>query len=489
MPSIRLQASAGALTGTLAILTANAGTVIITHVVPEGHTVAGVGDISSGFGASENLGVNNSGGWIVESDTNNADTEADGVVLKGTGHATGTLFLREGQALDLPVGAAIDSFDAITINNSGNGGFNFFLSGTAGTSDDSGVFFNDDLLIQEGTLSTSTEFSPNTPYIGWFETRINNVNQVLMVASIDDPAIATTVDRALVLLDGIGGTLEEIVLSKEGDELITGRFVSDFGTGPHNIALNDSGVVLAIADLDGDTLTDGAVFTALDSALAGSSINILAQEGSPSAVKGRNWGTLIGVPIDLNNDGGWVMRGDLDGGTTDDSLIVRNGTEVIAREGSSLAAIGAFTLTGFGTGAVQIADNGDVLWYGDWNDPDTTKDTGLFINDQLIVQKGITTVGGQAVTAISAVQDNFAMSDNGQWFIFEGTLANGLDGAFLVEIPPACATDITGDSQTNVDDLLAVINGWGQPGPTDIDGNGTTDVDDLLLVINGWGPC
>jgi hypothetical protein len=63
---------------------------------------------------------------------------------------------------------------------------------------------------------------------------------------------------------------------------------------------------------------------------------------------------------------------------------------------------------------------------------------------------------------------------------------------------PPCLADVTGDETVNVDDLLAVINGWGEcdgppvncaadiaPLPVD----GIVNVDDLLTVINGWGPC
>ena len=42
-----------------------------------------------------------------------------------------------------------------------------------------------------------------------------------------------------------------------------------------------------------------------------------------------------------------------------------------------------------------------------------------------------------------------------------------------------CIGDYTLDSQVDVDDLLAVIAGWGNP----------HDVDDLLDVIAGWGAC
>jgi hypothetical protein len=54
--------------------------------------------------------------------------------------------------------------------------------------------------------------------------------------------------------------------------------------------------------------------------------------------------------------------------------------------------------------------------------------------------------------------------------------------------------DTNGDHNVNVDDLLAVINGWGvcDPPPlpcaADLTNNGVIDVDDLLEVINAWNP-
>ena len=55
--------------------------------------------------------------------------------------------------------------------------------------------------------------------------------------------------------------------------------------------------------------------------------------------------------------------------------------------------------------------------------------------------------------------------------------------------PSTCPADINNSGAVDVDDLIAVINGWGGNGPGDIDGSGTVDVDDLLAVINGWGAC
>jgi hypothetical protein len=57
-----------------------------------------------------------------------------------------------------------------------------------------------------------------------------------------------------------------------------------------------------------------------------------------------------------------------------------------------------------------------------------------------------------------------------------------------------CPPDINIDGTVDVDDLLAIINGWGLciGCPADIapaGGNSVVDVDDLLEVINNWGDC
>ena len=57
----------------------------------------------------------------------------------------------------------------------------------------------------------------------------------------------------------------------------------------------------------------------------------------------------------------------------------------------------------------------------------------------------------------------------------------------------ACPADVNGTHGVDIDDLLAVINGWGQCAstrcPADVTGDHVVNIDDLLAVINGWGPC
>ena len=48
-----------------------------------------------------------------------------------------------------------------------------------------------------------------------------------------------------------------------------------------------------------------------------------------------------------------------------------------------------------------------------------------------------------------------------------------------------------GDSDVDVNDLLAVISSWGACSgcEADLDDNGYVDVTDLLSIIDDWGSC
>jgi hypothetical protein len=60
---------------------------------------------------------------------------------------------------------------------------------------------------------------------------------------------------------------------------------------------------------------------------------------------------------------------------------------------------------------------------------------------------------------------------------------------------PTCDSDVNGTGAIDVDDLLAVINQWGNcpaltlPCSADINLDHAVNVDDLLAIINGWGAC
>jgi len=400
--------------------TALAGGPVITVALREGDPISGGGNVTR----IDNVAVNDSGEWLVEADTDLADTNRDQVLVDHTGSV-----LREDDPLPAPAGARISSFDSINLNANGDSGWNFFLSGTAGTFDDSGIYWNTVLVIQESDTSSATGFSPNTAYRGFFDAKMTDANEIVMVCTVDDPLIPTTVDQAIVrlALDGDGNLISETVVAKEGDVLAgQTELVDTFETDPHGSALNDAGDFLYAADLTGNTVTDGAIY--LNAAL-------LAQEGSPSPVPLRNYEILLNRGLGLSNPGSHVFKANLDGVTTDDDVLIVDGA-VFKQEGGSFAAIAPFQLENFGlaAGPVAVDDAGRVVWYGDWNDLNLDVDTGLFVDETLVVQEGVTTIGGVILDVIANGQDSFSLSDNGRWLLFEGTLLGGIDGAFLVDL-------------------------------------------------------
>ena len=60
----------------------------------------------------------------------------------------------------------------------------------------------------------------------------------------------------------------------------------------------------------------------------------------------------------------------------------------------------------------------------------------------------------------------------------------------------ACSADVDGSGAVGMDDLVSVIEAWGDcPAPcppsciADVNGDCTVDVNDLIAVIVGWGAC
>ncbi|MGP1347625.1 MAG: DUF7453 family protein [Phycisphaerales bacterium] len=486
------------LAGTLLALagTALAGTAPEYKIlVKEGDMIPGIAE----FFRVDNVAVNNVGQWLVEGDTTFPDTEADTVLLNNAG-----VLFQEGQSLSEPAGAFLDSFDAVTINNNGDTSWNFFLDGTSGSSDDSGVYFNQSLVIQESFVSTAPELSPGTPYIGFFETKINDANQIFIVASVDDPAIASSVDRALVRVDydPNTGSFTETAIAKEGDDIF-GSPVTDFGTGPEDFAFNNDGDSLYTFDTTAATSMDSGVI--LHSAGSGF---LVALEGQPSPVPGRNWGSFSSVSVDLSNEGSYLIRGDLDGATTDDAVLVLNdggGFSVVAREGDTVPASlgGVFTYENFGltSAPVFVADTDEVLYYAEWSNPDTSGDTALMIDLSPILLEGTTLVEDFKVIGIANGQDAFQFSDNGRFIIAEVTLEDpatleALNAAILIDrfppVEPTCPGDADGDGDIDSDDLAIILTFFGCSNPDpelcpSIDGDGDVDSNDLSIVLSGFG--
>ncbi len=425
--SLASQLSALLLFSTAAVAFGGETPSRIAPLVLEGDSILGVGLVTT----INNIAINDSGDWLVEADTD--AVSGDLVLLR-----SGVLALREGDTLPgFPAGATLGSFDSVILNSAGQAGFNFFLVGAPAGQDSSvNAYLDTSSTMVAGTVEVIQEgevvpdLTPGTLLLGIFDVKVADGGALLVTASVDDAAIPTTVDRSLHVWtsDEVAGDIvTSVLISAEGD-VLPGQSValSDFGTGPHETAINGAGEVLFAVDIPGglDAIYhwDG-VFTEI------------AQEGDPSPVAGRNWSSLTATSLDIGAFGDIVYRGSLAGDPATDSVLIRNGTKLV-QEGDTLPAIGGvFTFTSFGSGPLEVSQSGDALWYGDWNDPDTTLDAGLFWNDELVVQEGVTSIPGLGLIAtLRGVEDGYHLSEDGRHVIFEAVLQSGVEGAFRISI-------------------------------------------------------
>jgi hypothetical protein len=196
----------------------------------------------------------------------------------------------------------------------------------------------------------------------------------------------------------------------------------------------------------------------------------------------------FGTTPDINADGAVLFDGQRDAGgaglyigsskgyapavTTDDGFSIALGN--VGRsinDAGAIAFIAPITATG---------------QFGIFTGPDVVQDN--------IIKTG-ETLFGSTVVSLQCGRD--ALNNDGD-VVFSYSLANGIAGVAIAKAPAsALPGDITGNGAVDVDDLLAVINAWGNcPSPcpphcsADIapaGGNCIVNVDDLLMVINNWG--
>ncbi|MFK7930760.1 MAG: hypothetical protein AB8H79_21435 [Myxococcota bacterium] len=417
-------------------------------LVLEGESLPGVGTVTS----IENLAVDSSGRWWVE-----VDTTGGPAILRD-----GAVYLTEGDLVSDPPGATVRSFDAVGSTDGGDVLYSVLLDNTpGGTSDDDAVYWNDTLVLRAGDAVGAMGVGMGTLHSNIADVQVTGNRKVLVRGFFDDPNVPGTTDFFCLLLelDATGAILSETRIAGEGD-VPPGQslVINTIRTGSHAAAVNALGEVIWCADLDTASLPGDAIVYLGNT--------VLAQEDQPTGF-GAIWDDLVSPEVDLNEAGDWTIKDRADG----DNIIVRNG-QSFRREGDSLPDIAPFTFEYFGNGPADLTQDGRVLWFGRWSDPDSDRDEGLFLEDELIVQEGVSVIGGWLVNDVGDQSDNYRVSPNGEWILFEASVDDGgvtREGAFLVDVA------------LGVNYCISVANSTGQA--ASISGTGSASVlqNDLLL--------
>ncbi len=441
-----------------------------------------VGDILPGIGAVtliESVSVNDNGDWSVEVDTDQANTLTDAVVI-----VNGAVAFREGQALLTPPGTTMGAFDSVFLSPTGLIGWDLGIGGGVPANLNSGLFVGASVVIRESDLCTAAGLTPNSPYMSFAESRLDGSDRLFFVGAVDDPAIPSTSDRVIVRVDGAsnGASHTETLIAKEGDVLPgQSEAVVDFGNGPENVAINGVGDVVYSASLTGSTTSNGALYR---------NGTLIAQKGGPSSIAGRNYANIgTATRVDVNDAGHVLFAVTLSGDPASDLALVKDGL-VYVREGDTPGKLPGVTITGFGTAPVRLDNSDRAIWYASLSGA-TATNAALFRDQEVVAQKGVTTIEGQTLTSLASttstggISRGFWASPNGTHVIFRGVLNGTTAGAFLATFDDPHGPDFTNDGVVNGADLAVMLGGWGT-GAADLNGDGTTNGADLAILLGSW---
>lgn len=438
----RLAGPAVASLGALAALAPPAGAQpTLIFALRNGDTIPGVGDVKT-LGA---CAVNSAGDWIISAKTDQANPATDEVLMR-----SGTVYLREGDALASPAGASVDGFGPFDLDDSGNTFRILYLSGTSGLGDDSGLFLNGDLILQKGAAVTASGFGPGTVYRGFLNVRCSaSGNHAAVVVAVDDPTVPGAMETALLRLDVSGGAVTgQTLIARQGDVLAgQSRPVASIGCGRHQVAVNDNGDVLFFADLTGDPVTDGTIY------LNGT---LIAQEGGASPDAGRAYERLASRGLDLNNAGSMLFQADLVAPDTDDAVLVQDGT-IPFREGATLlpAPFTSRTLVDFGSAdaPVKLDDVGGATFAGDAQ----SNTSFLFAADTVLAVILLSHVESATVQSVIGSSGSLDVSSTSGWILFR-VVASGIGGFVLASNTSAAAVDAPAVAAAAVSDLRVFPN-------------------------------
>ncbi|MDZ4772926.1 MAG: hypothetical protein SGI72_07295 [Planctomycetota bacterium] len=322
-----------------------------------------------------------------------------------------------------------------------------------GTTDNSAVYVNSTLVFSKGSTPLAPGWGAGTVHNGLSWASLNSSNQLLVRGFATDPVSTPTNDwfASIMQLDAAFAPVSEFVFVRAGDVLpLQTLTVNTVRSGQDSGFVNASGQAIYGCDLDtGSPPSDAVVYL-----WNGTSNVLLAQEALASPVAGRQWGDLLAPELAINDAGDYLIKDLLNAPTATDGIIAKNGAKFV-QEGDNLPAIGAFLLTTFGNTPVSLTAAGNVLWYGDWDNPTTTVDTGIFLDQTLLVQKGVTPVMGSTLTAIGNVgssatagqNGSLYISPNGRYVIFTARVGAPVNkrGIFLLDITLGVTASCFGD--------------------------------------------
>ena len=341
--------------------------------------------------------------------------------------------LVEGTAVPMPVGATISSWIVHSTNARGQLGMAINLNDTSGNLDDSGIYWNLELLLQEG----DTVDDPAHPeladeiYVRFNGLVLNDQDDLLVLANFDESPPVQPSKDALVLIrtDGAGLKQSETLLVAEGAVFpdIPGSTVRAISSTPQSLAFNGRGDWMTAAQsTDGNTSTWHILKNG----------EPIASEGSSAPFPNRTYAGLINSEMSLNSSGEHAFNGQLDdcSGSCPNlvDFIVKDGQPFVAA-GEMLASIEPSVIGDLASAPVLLDDGGNLFWYAALNGPAASENEIYFRNRDIVIEEGVTIVEGRLVVRLEDDNTAFHVSPSGRFLAARVGLGGIGDAVVLVD--------------------------------------------------------
>lgn len=473
------------IAGLLGLFSITASAQTFTEILKEGDPVPGAasGELIERI---DNVDINNNGDWLVELN-GNGDSLSDQYML-----LNGVIIWQEGTTLGFtaPAGKEAGSYvDVMDINDNGDVLFITALRniGTTSTAGFLAVRNGVTLIEADVTPCNAASLPAASFYSSISEIWQNNNGQLLVIGGVN--LGATGNEKAIILridVDMVGNIISETKLALVGETLPGPNHVTPvqgFSTSKGRQAINDNGECMWYVDDDhtvapGSTLSDSNMY--MTDGMLNSTL-LYNEAGAFPTDLADVFDHFSTAEVDLNNNGDFVFSGFDRGPSADDSWIFKSIGGVIttiAHEGDAVPASipGPWLVAGFGFGGVvPMSNDGDVLWYIDWDDPDTSIDSALMFNDSVIMHEGVSVLSGMLVDDVPNSDSEVAMSDDGTIAIVEVVIGSSIDAVYIVEIESFVGNSYCGP---------AVVNSSGNPGTIRAMGSAAVANNDLMLVAS-----
>lgn len=431
------------------------------------------------------LAVTDRGDWVVIVDTDVAAEETnDNFVVRN-----GFTVISEGVVVGNPVGATIDEFRSLSTIASGDLGWELLLDLPSGNKTQ-GLYWNTKLVALQGTPLNTPGYSRSAAWLDFRGfVKINAAGQMLVASEVDDPTIGGISDQSLILLttDGLGHIVSSIDVAHETGSLPGLPWIvpqNGLNFSPQQFDLNDRGdVVWQTRTSDPQGSTDRVIYL---------NDQILVQENDPSPIPGVRWGTLQNVRLDLNDRGEVVHEGSLNVSQQNQRQLIAKGNTAIARERQALPAVSPVLINDFGNlTPILLSNAGDVFWRATLTGL-AQVDAAFFVNQELLVRKGLTTIEGQTVMEFVDGPDSLAISPSGRYMVFKVVLEDGNTALAFLDLGRVTALDDCGGNVAT----LRRSKGFAVPGgevTLEVDGGQAVGVTPILLVsdrtVATYPPC